>query len=54
MKNFHLKKKEIDDLRAAHRAERNRQAAYKINAVILLGTGWTLKHVKKALLLDEG
>ncbi len=53
MKNFHLKKKEVDDLRAAHRAERNRNAAYKINAVILLGTDWTLNNVKKALLIDD-
>ncbi len=27
--------------------------AYKINVVILLGTGWKLKQVKKALLLDD-
>ncbi len=27
MNNFQLKKKEVDDLRAAHRAERNRNAA---------------------------
>jgi len=40
-------------LRAAHSVERNRHAAYKINAVILLGTGWKLKDVKKALLLDD-
>jgi len=53
MKNFHLNKKEVDDLRAAHRAERHRNAAYKINAVILLGTGWTLKNVKKTLLIDD-
>ncbi len=50
MKNFHLNKKKVDELRVAHRAERNRNAAYKINAVILLGTGWTLKNVNKALL----
>jgi len=31
----------------------NASAAYKINAVILLGTGWTLVTVKAALLLDE-
>ena len=40
-------------LRSAHRAERNRRAAYKINAVILLGTGWTLAEVSEALLLDD-
>jgi len=26
---------------------------YRINAVILLGTGWTVKQVAEALLLDE-
>jgi len=52
MENFHLTSEEISDLRTAHAAERNRNAAYKINAVILLGTGWTLKKVRDALLLD--
>lgn len=53
MKGFHLSKEQISELRAAHSAERNRKAAYKINAVILLGTGWRLKDVKEALLLDD-
>ena len=53
MKNFHLSPEEVLELRAAHRAERNRNESYKINAVILLGTGWKLKDVKEALLLDD-
>ena len=53
MKNFVLNEKQVNELRAAHRAERNRHSAYKINAVILLGTGWKLKNVKQALLLDD-
>ena len=53
MKDFFLNAEQVNELRAAHRAERNRQAAYKINAVILLGTGWKLKEVKEALLLDD-
>ncbi len=53
MKKFYLDKEELNELRAAHNAERNRNAAYKINAVILLGTGWKLKNVKQALLLDD-
>lgn len=53
MNNFHLDKEQLNELRRAHSAERNRNAAYKINAVILLGTGWKLKNVKKALLLDD-
>lgn len=55
MKGFHLSTKELEILRSAHRdAKRtNANAAYKINAVILLGSGWTLKKVKNALLLDD-
>jgi transposase len=55
MKDFWLTEDQLNELREAHRAERNRNAnaAYKINAVILLGTGWTLKVVKEALLLDD-
>lgn len=53
MKDFWLTKEELKELRTAHRAERNRNTAYKINAVILLGTGWKLKQVKDALLIDD-
>ncbi|NOY73961.1 MAG: IS630 family transposase [Gammaproteobacteria bacterium] len=46
---------ELVKLSEAHRdAKRtNANAAYKINAIILLGTGWKLKQVKQALLLDD-
>ncbi len=56
MKGFHLTAKQLMELRFAHReAKRNNAvAAYKINSVILLGTGWTIKKVKDALLLDDG
>lgn len=53
MKGFHLSPEQTHELRVAHRAERNRNSAYKLNAVILLGTGWNLKAVKNALLLDD-
>jgi len=55
MKEFVLSKEQLSELKAAHRKAKrsNAHAAYKINAVILLGTGWTLKQVKQALLLDE-
>ena len=53
MKSFILNKEQVTELRTAHRAERNCHAAYKINAVILLGTGWKLKNVEQALLLDD-
>lgn len=53
MNKFILDDIELIELREAHKAERNRIHAYKINAVILLGTGWKLKDVKEALLLSE-
>jgi len=53
MKGFNLSKDELAELRIAHKAAKNKNAAYRINAVILLGTAWTLKKVKAALLLDD-
>jgi transposase len=53
MRNFELSSKEIEALRFAHRAEKLKSKAYRINAVILLGSGWTVKQVSEALLLDE-
>ena len=53
MRNFELSPEEIKKLRYAHRAEKRKSKAYRINAVILLGTGWTVKQVSEALLLDE-
>lgn len=53
MKNLDFSTDQLDELRTAHRKEKNKKAAYKINAVILLGTGWSLKEVKEALLLDD-
>jgi transposase len=55
MKGFVLTIDELAELKEAHRKAKrsNAHAAYKINAVILLGTGWKLKQVKQALLLDD-
>jgi transposase len=53
MQGFELSNDEIISLRIAHKRERNKKFAYRINAVILLGSGWTLEEVKDALLLDE-
>lgn len=49
MQGFTLSQDELEILRSAHRdAKRtNAHAAYKINAVILLGTGWTLTEVNR-------
>ena len=53
MKNFTLPPEEIKKLRHAHRLEKRKSKAYRINAVILLGSGWTVQQVAEALLLDE-
>ena len=56
MKNFVLTPEKIEELRRAHRAAKRMgdvRLAYRLNAVILLGTGWTLRQVSEALLLDE-
>lgn len=52
MKDFELTDEQIKELRLEHRDTKNRNYAYKINAVILLGTGWTLEKTGEALLLD--
>lgn len=55
MKGFHLSAQALAELRLAHKEakRKNTHAAYKINAVILLGSGWTVEKVKTALLLDD-
>jgi transposase len=55
MKDFVLDVHQITALRLAHKGavKHNAKEAYRLNAVILLGTGWSLKSVSEALLLDE-
>jgi|SRR3989338_637825 len=56
MKGFSLTPKEIQELRAAHREavkRKDTKSAYKINAVILLGSDWAIEKVAEALLLDD-
>jgi transposase len=52
MKNFNLTDEEVQELRVAHKSAKNKADAYRINAVILLGTDWSLEEVVDALLLD--
>jgi transposase len=47
-----LDKQEIADQRATHRATRHLREAYRLNAVILLGSGWSPGDVADALLID--
>ena len=55
MKKFQLTSEEIQELRVAHKAAKKTSAsdAYRINTIILLGTGWSYEEVVDALLLDE-
>lgn len=56
MKDFNLTPEEIQELRAAHKAAKKSSApdAYRINAILLLGTGWSTEETVDALLLDHG
>lgn len=52
MKDFKLTNSQVKKLRLLHKKQSDRRMAYRINAIILLGTGWTLSEVADALLLD--
>ena len=52
MPDYRLTPSELAELRAAHRQARDIRAAYRINAVILLGQGRTVSDVADALLFD--
>ena len=53
MQEFNLSSEELQELRAAHRSAKMRTDAYRINAVILFGSGWTAYEIADALLLDD-
>lgn len=56
MKNYELNKKALKNLRLAHsKSKRGNSpiASDKIKAVYLLGSGWRIKDVMEALLIDE-
>lgn len=48
-----LTKKQREDLKSAHRLEHNRRYADRIKAILLLDSGWLIKDITEALLLDE-
>ena len=52
MADYRLDKRELAELRVAHRQVRDVREAYRINAVILLGQGRTVADVADALLFD--
>ncbi len=53
MTTFTLQQKEISILKAAHKASKKKREADRIKTIILLGTGWTIRQVVEALLLDD-
>jgi transposase len=53
MKNYHLPEKDLVALRIAHKKVQEKGKADRIKAVYLLGSGWPVKRVHEALLLDE-
>ena len=52
MIDYHLSDAELRELRLAHRQAGEKREAYRINAVILLGSGWSVEQVSQALLID--
>jgi transposase len=53
MTDFTLSQEEISTLKKAHRVAKKKRDAYRINAIVLLGTGWTIREVAEALFLDD-
>ena len=53
MTEFTLSEEEISTLKRAHRAVKKKRDAYRINTIVLLGTGWTIREVSEALFLDD-
>jgi transposase len=54
MNGFELTPNQIQELQKTHRALKDKRAAYRINVIYLLGTGWLQAKVCEALMLDEG
>jgi transposase len=55
LKGFELSAEDLSELKAIHREALKRKAkeAYKLNAIILLGSGWSIQDVSEALLLSD-
>ena len=52
MIDYRLPQTELLQLRAEHRRTRDKRAAYRLNVVILLGSGWSAEQVAEALLIE--
>jgi transposase len=53
MNEFILTPEEEIALRAAHKSLKDKRCAYRLHAVILIGTGWTYKDAAAVLFLDD-
>ena len=53
MTELTLSEEEISTLKSVHRTVKKKRDAYRINAIVLLGTGWTIREVAQALFLDD-
>ena len=53
MDDFRLTSGQVAALRALHRRQRDRRFADRINAIVLLGSGWSVANVAEALLIDD-
>jgi transposase len=53
MSDFKLSPEEINELKELHKSLKNKKVAYRINAIILLGSGQSFEEVASNLLLNE-
>ena len=53
MDEFRLTPQQIAALKALHRKQRDRRFADRLEAIVLLGSGWSAANVAQALLIDE-
>jgi transposase len=53
MDDFRLTARQIAKLKETHRKQRDKRFAYRINAIILLGSGWSVAQVAEVLLIDD-
>jgi hypothetical protein len=53
MKVYRLSEQEVAEVRIAHRAIHRVRDAYRLNSVILFGSGWTPPAVAESLLTSE-
>ena len=53
MSDFQLTPQEGTVLKTFHKTLREKRLAYRIHAIILLGTGWSVADVAQAFFVDE-